>query len=260
MRNASALDAYGSALLALAYIDQNDDQKADIAIKDAISSDPDDLGVRMVQAFIALKRNKTGVLSSIANDLGRDQGQRADVNYFLMALADRQQRYGDARRYFETAVLAEPAYPDVYIEQANYSIGLAQGPKLTDDEKKQNYENAKMYYNTALIARPEAEDALAGMAVVALFEKNLPDAMKFGIAARDAEPGNAAGHFVMAAIYEASRKFPEAQIELKTSWKLDKLDLEGRSIPTAVEAWKYLNTGGRVPVISTPPPPAAAGG
>ena len=246
------LDAYSDALLALAYEQLNRATDADRAIQDAVQIDPDNIGVRTAQAFIALKRNKTAVLSTIAQDLGREEGQRTSVNYFLMALADRQQRFSDARRYFETAALAEPDNPDIYIEQANYTIGLAQTKGIPQSDRDQDYKEAIVYYQVALIARPEAVDALAGLATVSLLQKNLPEALKYAQAARDASPGTASGHFVLAAVDEAMGNTGDSQAEMKRAVRLDPANLDGVELPKGLDVWHYLNTGGRIPVISAP--------
>jgi tetratricopeptide (TPR) repeat protein len=246
------LNAYSDAVLALAYVQMNRPDDADKAIQDGVQDDPDNVGLRTAQAFIALKRNKRNTLSNVASDLGRDEGQRATVNYFLMALADQQQRFNDARRYFETAALAEPDYPDTYIEQANYSISLAQTKGMSAQERDEDYKEANLYYQVALIARPEAVDALAGLATVALLQKNMADAIKYGQAAVAASPNTAAGHYALAAIDEIAGNIGDAQAEMKRAVALDPPNLDGVELPKAVDVWHYLNTGGRIPVIVAP--------
>jgi predicted Zn-dependent protease len=251
-KTAGPLDAYSNAVLAAAYLQVNRPDDADKAIQDGAAIDPDNLGLRTAQAFIALKRNKQRDLSSIVADLSRDQAQRGSVNYFLMAFADQQQRFEDARLYFETAALAEPNFPDIYIEQANYSIGLAQTQNLPKADRAEAYREATMYYQVALEARPEAADALAGLAVVALFQNDMTDALKYAQAARDAAPNIATGHYVLSAINSLTGNLDAAQAEMKQAVALDKGNLDGVELPKAADVWKYLKTSGRIPVIAAP--------
>jgi tetratricopeptide (TPR) repeat protein len=255
------LDAYGDAVLAVVLLQVGKIADADQAIKNGIEADPDDMGVRTAQAFFALKENKTAVLSGIAADLAKDQAQRVSVNYFLMCLYDRQQRYVDARKAFEKGVLAQPAYPDLYIEQANNSLQpsfiVRKNPtdkQRQDDqiEKAQGIVLAKMYFETALIARPEASDALAGMAVISLLGSDKPSAVKYGEASRDASPDSAIGHYAVAAAYLASGRANDARTELHKAAELDPSNLQGRPIPNADSVWRYLVSGGRIPVLSPP--------
>lgn len=251
-KKVTPLDAYGDALLAVAAIDANDDSVADAAIQDGLLNDSQNLGLRTAQAYIALKRNKVAVVSQVANDLAKEQGQRADVNYFLNALANRQQRFGDARRYFERSVLAEPAFPDLYIEQANYAIDTSTHGKLEQKDLDRQYESARVMYESALIARPESAEALSGLSVVALLQKKPVDALKFANAAVSAAPANAGAYYALSAAAAANRRLADSQNANNKAGALDKKNLEGRSIPDALAVWRYLNTAGRSPILSAP--------
>lgn len=251
-KSVGSLDAYADAVLALAYIQVNRNDDADKLMAAAVEDDPDNVGVRTAQAFIALKRNKTSVLSTVASDLARDEGHRTTVNYFLMALADRQQQFNAARRYFETAALAEPAYPDIYIEQANYSIRLSQVKGIPEADRDMEYKEANMYYQIALLARPESPDALTGIAVVDLLQKDLQGALTYATAARDAAPEIALGHYVLASVDQRLGNYGEAQAEMQKAIQLDKPNLEGVELPKALDVWSYMNAGGRIPVIALP--------
>ncbi|HWD41844.1 MAG TPA: Ig-like domain-containing protein [Fimbriimonas sp.] len=246
------LDAYADAVLAEVYWQFNDTANATQAMVTANEEDPDDLGVRTAQAYIALKQNKTSVLAGLVKDLARDQGQRADVNYFLMALSDRLQQYNEARTYFQTAVLAEPTMSDIYVEQANYSIDQSFQKDRKPEDKAQDYAEAKMFYQLAAQARPEAVDALAGIASVNMFLRNVQDAVRYAEAARDAAPDAALGHYVCSGAYQLAGRLNEAQTEMKRASQLDQGNLEGREIPSPTAVWKYLIAGGRVPVMSRP--------
>jgi Tfp pilus assembly protein PilF len=247
------MDAYGDALLALTDLQIGKPHESEIAIKNGIEDDPDNLGVRTAQAFIALKQNKTSVLEGLATDLARDQGQRASVNYFLMALDNRLQKYSEARKAFERAALTEPCYPDLYIEQANNGLADAFGQAQDATARDRSLSLAKMYYQVALTARPEAADALAGLTTVYLLQKQIPDAVKYAAAAVAAAPDSATGHYALAAAYQASGRFNEAQVENAKAAQLDPTGLQGRPLPAPLDLWRYLVTSGRIPVISEPP-------
>ncbi len=149
-------DAYSSALEGVLDTVTGQDQASDDAIKDAVLSDSENLGVRTAQAFIALSRNKTSVLAKLSADLSRDEGARPEVLYFLSALANRQGRYEDSVKFYERAVLAEPASADIYVEQGNQLIGLSQLPKVDQKQIDQQLEVAKIMFQTALEVRPES--------------------------------------------------------------------------------------------------------
>jgi len=255
-------DAYCDALLALVYTQVDQDDDATNSIKAGIESDPDDPGVRTAQAYIALKRNKTAVLAGLASDLAQDQGQSPIVNYFEMAVADRQQRYGDARKFFERAVLAEPAYAEPYIEQATYDVGQYLTSKQDKTEKGYLLDEAKAYYMTALIARPESVEGLAGVAMIDMFQNKVADAVRYAEAARDAAPSEPLGHYVAAGAYQMQSQtvsgtaedqlITQAQQESKQAADLDKENLEGAAAPFPKAIWSYLNSGGRTAVIAYP--------
>jgi len=255
-------DAYCFALMALVYTELNQDDQATDAIKTAVESDPDDTGVRTAQAFIALKRNKTNVLAGLTNDLAQDQAQSPLVSYFLMALADRQQRFGDARRYFERSVLAEPANAEPYVEQANYDVGLSLNTKLEKTEKAYLLQEAKMYFQTALIARPESVEGLAGVAMIDMLQNHVTEAVQYAEAARDASPTEALGHYAAAGAYQMKAAvttgkeqdgfLTKTQEESKLAAQLDQSHLLGVGSPTGKALWTYLNTAGRTAVVSYP--------
>lgn len=257
-----SLDAYGYALLAVVTADLGDEAGANDAIREAVLADSENLGVRTAQAFLALKQSKTDTLARMSTDLAREQGQRADVNYFLSALANRQSQFGAARKAFEKGVLAEAAMPDLYVEQANTSIAISTRGKLEAKDLTATYETAKMMYETALLARPEDSEAMSGLVVVSLLQKKPADAVKYGEAAVAAAPNDGGAHYALAGAYQAAisdasnsmktKYAGAAQDELKKAWALDPKYLEGRTIPDALGIWRYLNGYGRRPVLSAP--------
>ncbi len=270
-------DAYGSALEAVYDSQTGQDDKAAAAIRDAILSDPDNLGVKSAQAFIALRQNKPQVLSQIAKDLAATDSQRTEVNYFISALYNRLVE-PDAEKYFKRSVLIEPTNYDMYIEWGNYSLGLGVSKRLDkagehkNSDAEVNY--AQSLYNAAYLANPSSSQALTGLCLVSLYQNKIDDAVKFGRAAVDAAPQYAAAHYA----YSAAANAKAASIhtlgvtgsqgaaleKLQTSMtrtatqendiagRLDAIALSGREIPKVSQAWIYFAHGGRT-VVMVPP-------
>src|SRR5688572_11416441 len=95
-----ALDAYGFSLLAVLKTLSGDFVAADDAIRQAVLSDSEDLGVRTAQAFIAVARGRTPTLRQLATSLGKDEGQRSDVNYYLAVMNGVLGEYAASRTAF----------------------------------------------------------------------------------------------------------------------------------------------------------------
>lgn len=266
------LSAYGYAVKAVALADGGDDVGSDAAMREAVLADSENLGVRTAQAFIALKRSKNDVLSRLTADLQKEQGQRADVRYFQMALAAKEQRYSDASKAFQVGVLAEPAMADLYVEYANDAIAITQRsrgktstttnadgtqststtPGMDDKDKAQHYAEARAYFETALVARPEATEALAGLAMVAAFEGKAGEAVKYATAAVSASPQDAGAQYALSAAQALARNVAGAQAAMRKAEQLDAKYLGGRQIPDAAAVWRYLETAGRPVVIAAP--------
>jgi tetratricopeptide (TPR) repeat protein len=262
-------NAYTFAVLAIAYDHSGTPKQAEDALKEAILANDADPGVRTAQAFLALKRNETNVLSTLARGLASDAGQRTESWYFVAAAFNRLRQFPEARRAFERAVIAEPANADAYIERGNESLAITQSSKLEKNEETYLYDTAKAYYETAAVARPESAEALSGLALVALFQNDIPRAIQFGEAAVKASPNSAVGHYTLAAAYakeanimskragaavspEVSRYNELARVANATAARLDVRNLEGRTIPREADVWKYLSEGGRPVVIARP--------
>ncbi|RYG26342.1 tetratricopeptide repeat protein [bacterium] len=252
LQRAGTLTPYGYALRAVALAEMGDDAASDNAMREAVLGDSENLGVRTAQAFIALKRGKTDVVSKLAADLQKEQGQRADVRYFQMALAAKDQRYSDASRAFQVGVLAEPAMADLYVEYANDAIAITQRGNIDAKEKAQHYAEARAYFETALVARPEAAEALSGLAMVAAFEGKAAEAVKYATAAVAAAPMDAGAHYALAAAQNLARNVAAAQAAMRKADQLDPKYLGGRQIPDAPAVWRYLGTAGRPVVIAAP--------
>ncbi|HTQ08841.1 MAG TPA: tetratricopeptide repeat protein [Fimbriimonadaceae bacterium] len=272
-------DAYGNALEAVYDAQTGDDDKAASAMKDALLNDPDNLGVKSAQAYIALRQGRKQVLSQAARDLASTDSQLTEVNYFLAALYNRLAD-PSAEKYFRRSVLIEPTNYDMYIEWANYAIGLAVSGRL--EEKGQHKEAdaevayAKVLFDAAVLADPSSSQALTGECLVALYQNRIDDAVKYGKAATQAAPQYAAAHYVYSAAATAKatsihtlgltgsqatalQKLQDdmtrtAARENDLAGKLDQLALSGAQVPTVAQAWAYFTTGGRT-VVMVPPGP-----
>ena len=310
-------DVYSQATTAVLLAQLGDSQGSDDAIKDAILSDADNPIVTTSQAFIALKfvRNRAAstttinlnyddlrgkdtakgiearnTLTQILRELAKDQGQRTEVNYYICALNNKLENYDDARQFFETAVLAEPTNYDAYIEQGNKSLQVSMHGKLPKEDLDFLYSNAQTMFNTALEARPSSAAALTGLSLVATFEGKPEEAIKWGLAAIEAEPSYAAANVALSAAYtkgglaatdaaykmrqngknlpsspdRQDNEFKARELEtlagkyvrlgkaaLDAAERTDKL-IAGADITKPEAAWRYFNAGGRVPVLPMP--------
>ncbi|MEI7575474.1 MAG: hypothetical protein WCK51_01165 [Armatimonadota bacterium] len=281
-------DAYSFALLAVNQAELGDDNGSDEAIKEAILNSPDSLGVKTAQAYIAIKRDRAKALADAASALLRDGEVRSEAYYFAAALANRLTQINKGRANFEKAIRADAADHDMYVEQGNEAISLALTPNLTAADKDYQFEFAKAMYSTALECRPSSGQALAGIGIASLYQKKFDDAVKFTEAATKASPNYAAAFYASAAALaakdgelakaytavvngltkdpgnDAYRKQKSAIESLRPALLksrtnamlraegLDARNLKGRSTPTVDNVFKYFNTTGRTPVISTP--------
>lgn len=281
-------DAYSYALLAVNQAELGDDNGSDEAIKEAILNSPDSLGVKTAQAYIAIKRDRAKALADAASSLLRENEGRSEAFYFAAALANKLNQINKGRANFEKAIKADAADHDMYVEQGNEAISLALTPNLPSADKDYQFEFAKAMYSTALECRPSSGQALAGIGIASMYQKRFDEAVKFTEAATKASSNYAAGFYAYAAalaakdgelaksytaVVNAQSKDPgndsyrkqRAAIEalrpalLKTRTEamlraegLDARNLKGRSTPTTDNVFKYFNTTGRTPVISTP--------
>lgn len=257
-----AMDGYSYALLAVIETDAGNRTASDEAMKEAVLSDGENLGVRTGQAYIALKSGNNSVVSKLASDLGREQGQKTEVNYFLSALTNRLKEFEQSRRYFERAVLAEPANYDMYVERGNESLKIALNGGLQKKDADIQLANAKILYNTALVAQPTSFQALTGLSIINLIQGNVRDAIKFGEAAVAANVNYAGSYYALSAAYseasktaegaQKSRFIAECQKANLKAGSLDKPNLEGREVPDGRAAFRYFESGGRTLVMSAP--------
>lgn len=263
-------DAYTNALDAVYFIQVGQDDKANDSIRNALLDDPDNLGVKSAQAFIALKRNRSTVLAQLAKDLAANESQRSEVNYFVATLYNKLVM-PDARKYYERAVLIEPTNYDMYVEWGNYALGLGVSGRMDKKDSDAEVQYAQALFEAALIANPSSSQALTGLSLVSLYQNKLDDAVRYGRAAADAAPQYAAAHYAYAAAASAkasslrvlnttSPEIKKQQDDLtKTATnenllagKLDPIGLEGREIPKVGQAWIYFANGGRMIVLVPP--------
>jgi tetratricopeptide (TPR) repeat protein len=258
----NAMDGFSYALLAVIETEAGNRSLSEDAMKEAVLSDGENLGVRTAQAYIALKNLNNAVVSKLANDLAREQGQRTEVNYFLSALTNRQKQFDLSRRYFERAVLIEPSNADMFVERGNESINVALFGGLEKKDADVQINNAKIMYETAVTAQPTSFQALTGMSIVALLQNRVRDAVKYGEAAVAANPNYAGGYYALSAAYSELSRTADAASKGKVigqsqtanlkAGALDKPNLEGREVPDARAAFRYFETGGRTLVMSMP--------
>lgn len=263
------LDAYGYALLAITEAERGNAAASDDAMREAILSEGDNLGVRTAQTYIALKRGNAQTLRSLATALGKDEGQRSEVQLYLMALANSRGDFAGSRTYFERGVLAEPTNYALFVERGNESVAIALSGRLAKADADLELESAGVMYETALIARPESQEALTGMAILLLLQGKTADGERYATAAARTGSAYAPAFFALAAAHaEMARKVKgetprdtarmaaehtnQAEKALATAAKLDKTNLEGRPLPTPRAAFQYFGRYGRTALLVAP--------
>ncbi len=257
-----SMDGYSYALLAAIEADSGNKGASDEAMKEAVLSDGENIGVRTAQAYIALKSSNMNVVAKLVSDLAGQEGQRTEVNYFLSALTNRLKEFEQSRRYYERSVLAEPSNYDMYVERGNESLKVSLFGGLEKKDADLQAANAKILYETALAAQPSSFQALTGLSIINLIQGNVRDAIRFGEAAVSANSNYAASHYALSAAYSEASKSAESsqksrligdsqKANLKAG-QLDKINLEGREVPDGRAVFRYFETGGRTLVMSAP--------
>ena len=243
-------DGYGFALGAILATEKGSDGTSDDLIKEALLNAPDSLGLKTAQAYIALKRDNAKSLADAANSLLKENEFRSESFYFGAALSNRLKRIELGRKYFERALKADAADHDMYIEQGNEAISLAFMTGVTAKDKDFQLDYARAMFDLALMCRDNSAQALAGVAITALYQKKVAEALSYAEAATKAGPAYAAGWYTYAAALSSKRM--DARAALVKAQQLDVRNLSGRSMPNEILAFKYFNTTGRTPVISAP--------
>jgi tetratricopeptide (TPR) repeat protein len=274
------MDAYGHALAAMLLSFLSEPTKSEEALKEAVLSDSENIGVRLAQAYLALRKRDLGVLRTIVTDLAREVDASPYVGYYLAALYDFAKDYDASSKAFERAVLAEPMLFDVYIDKGIQALRASQREKDAKDADFQ-FARAKTYFEVALEAKPESPEALAGLATMHLMRKQTRDAIRFAEAAVKAGPDYAPGHYTLAAALadyegelrtlatkqqaEGRNKDAEATMALarevnqrafrskEEAGKRDRTQLAGlAAVPKAKEAFEYFERYGKMPVVPAP--------
>lgn len=282
------LDAYGWALTATLRTMIGDYNGADDAMRQAVLTDNEDLGVRTAQAFLAIARNRTQTLRQLVANLSKDQGQRSDVNYYLAILHGMNGDFAEARNAFERCVLAEPTNYDMFVQRGNDSLARVASGNLDTAQKDFHVASAKTFYTAALEARAESAEALTGMALVYMFEKKSGEALGFARGSVAASPTYAAGQYTLSLVSSSTEadlraaaerllrspkdgvlsadqraEYQKIQndaaafgVEAKkandAAGRLDTLNLQGRELPRLMDAYNYFAKNGRIPLISLP--------
>lgn len=287
MDKVGSLDAYGTALQAVLLTLAGDDANSDKVMADAIGNDPDNLGVRTGQVYIALRRNRSAAFGSLVTSLAKDEGQRTEVNYYLSIMLHNLHSFTDADDRFGQAVLAEPANCDAYVERGNESLSLVTSGRIKGEDIKYQYQVAGAYYEAALGAWPESPQALTAVALLRVKENKWPEAISFAEAAIKAGPGYAPGQYAASMIFtnaavddmnraSAIRKAAKGPLDAETAKKvgdleaeardynaksneaktqavtLDARQLKGRSIPQTNDVVAYFLQYGRIPYLTLP--------
>ncbi len=257
MRKYGEMDGASFALKAVVRGYLGDNRGALDAEKEAILNDPTSLEVKTAQAYLALRRNDTKTATNIMVSLANSQGQAAVVNYGISSLAFLVADFEQTRDKFQTALLAEPAAYDMYVERGNQSMWFSMRDDMKDDAEygKRQRQLAKIYFEAALAAKPDSFEALTGLTCVALLDGRKADAINLGRAASAAGSEYAAAQWAYAAalLMSTDDKLRElGKTIVKKSEVLDPIGLEGKPFPTAKTAWNYFYSRGRIPWLLNP--------
>ena len=311
-------DADANAILAVAYAEGNDVADSDAALARAKKASASSPAARTAEAYIALKfarvsagtketlplnyddasgtesdqkKRARAALAKALSGLLDDMGERTETNYFAQSLENKLEDYDKANRYFQDAILTEPANSDAFLEQGNRSIALSYRGKLAKDALQQQYDAADTMFQTALAASPSSASALTGLAAVNSIEGNASQAVTWAEAAVAADKNYAAAYAVLCSAYNLQSK---AQRTLADELRKKNLDfgtdpatrqaneIKARSFETAATkfsvkaqesarqaaaldpriqgydfnspaaSWRYFYAGGRSPVITPP--------
>lgn len=191
-------DAAGYALKAI-YLEITGANRelVDAAEREAVLNDGEDLAVRSAQAFIALRRGNTNVLKQIAISLAKDEGQRAETNYYLSTVSFFLGDSETARIRFERATLTEPALYDIYVEKANQALWRASQPGVETSVRDYQRKVARVYFETALVAKADSFEALTGLAIINMMENKSAEAVSMARAAAGAGPEYPAAQYLL---------------------------------------------------------------
>lgn len=287
MEKSGSLDAYGYALLSVAQTMSGADADADKSMTEAVGNDPENLGVRTGQVFVALRRGRTGTFGNLSSNLAKEEGQRTEVNYYLAILLHQLRSFTDADDRFAQAVLAEPANSDMYVERGNQALYPIVAARITDkDGVRYQFEAAAAYYEAALAAWPDSPQALAAVAFMKTQQGKPAEAVSYADATVRAGSSYPAGYYCASMVYYSmsvemanraatlrrDTKNPDAETRAKLAEldsmttdfqkrastakakaeELDPKNLAGRSIPRLIDVYEYFIRFGRIPQLTRP--------
>lgn len=281
-------DAYTYSLAGVVAAMKEDRETSDKMIAEAEAYDSRNVGLRTAKAYIALRRGRVDLLEQIVVNLVDQLNMRSDVNYYRNVLQNHLNNYSDADKAFQTAVLANPAFVDMYLEKGNQSLKFMLDPRLQDDnQKKYQSELAEAYYKAAMEAQYDSAAALTAIALHFASSGNMAEAMKSIDGATRANNKYTPAFYAATAIYlqaskdalgnasrlrkeygaraTAAQKDEIARLEQvskdldrkadetrKIALDLDKKQMQSRSFATILDAFNYMSQYGRVPVLALP--------
>ncbi len=244
-------DAYFFAIEAIAFQLNGDTAKSELSEREALLSDPTNKAVKYSQAYLALARTKMPVLASITSEL-ENISPNDPMNGYYKTISAYYNRDIDAARYaFQTALLADPANYDLFIERGNQQIQSVYSLGLTGSAKTDQFLIAAAYYKAALEARPESFEALTALCIVNLLMGKNEDAVTYGRGASAAAPEYGIANFALAAAFRATNNTAGANAAMKAAGETDSR-LKGRLVPKPEEAYTYFYRNARIPLIPSP--------
>lgn len=258
-----APDGYTYALKAILYQYVSDEAKSLDAEREAILNDPSGLGVKYAQVYNALRRENAGALSTLLNDLQRNENPSALTDYYEGALLYRMGQTNEAAETIKVSLLADSGLFDVWIERGNQVIGYTLVGNLGNEEREAQRTLAKAFFDAALAIKPDSFQALTGQAVLNVLWGKPEEAERLALAATRAAPEYAAGWYVLSAAQKklqeaapnqtaAAEHLRKARESMTQAEKMDAKGLGGKPIPTQEQAWRYFYLSGRVPLIIPP--------
>lgn len=245
-------DGEGEALRALLLLYAGEDEASAEAEKNALLDSPDSLVVASCRTWMSLRRNDLGAARSLATGLAATQGQDPIVNSALCTLYWRTGEFEKSRAAFETAILAEPANVDLYIEKANQVIEFGLRSDVTGEDRTYQFRLADAYFDAALAAKPDSFQAMTGKALTLAMLNDTAGALKFATSASKAGPNYAGAQYALAAVLFDLNQNTEAKNALKAAEVADARGLGGRPIPKVLDAWRYFAGIGRLPLVARP--------
>jgi tetratricopeptide (TPR) repeat protein len=237
------------------------------------------------------RRQARQIFIQLAQDLANGSVHTPEIDYYLGAVYNHLEDFPKGQDYFQRSALSEPINYDAYIEQGNKALLLASTSKLTGPDLNNLYESAKAMFRTALTARDDSSEALTGLAVVALFQNDANEALKWSNAAVAANPNYAAAWVSQAnanrkaaAVSRKNADVARGSAKDTTLVAGDRLDFEtkardaeaaatkfetqerasltqaskldpqisGLEINDVKVVWRYYSVGGRRPLIPAP--------